>query len=167
MKHWSAFHTLFRKDSPTVRSGRGAPSMQFYPHFQPIWFLSTFYRNVHDFACNTQKLRLNVLWTYALMLYHISLNIYWNRTTFFSLLRILFHPWLEHDYCANRSTAMIASVSSKADRGEHGFWLFSSAVLHRGCLMASMRTLPKQSKKQQTKEKWQYWEQCGVVLLQI
>lgn len=38
MKHRSAFHTLFRKNSPTVQRGRGATSPPwFYPHFQSIW----------------------------------------------------------------------------------------------------------------------------------
>lgn len=38
MKHRSAFHTLFRKNSPTAQRGRGATSpLRFYPHFQSIW----------------------------------------------------------------------------------------------------------------------------------
>lgn len=38
MKHRSAFHTLFRKNSPTAQRGeRSHFPPRFYPHFQSIW----------------------------------------------------------------------------------------------------------------------------------
>lgn len=45
MKHRSAFHTLFRRNSPTAQRGR-AGGMQFYPYFQPI--TSTVFGGVLD-----------------------------------------------------------------------------------------------------------------------
>lgn len=56
MKHRSAFHTLFRKNSQTAQRGeRSHFPLRFYPHLQPIWlFLCLHSSGIHPICsfCN-------------------------------------------------------------------------------------------------------------------
>lgn len=134
MKRRSAFHTLFRRNSPTAQRGRAGGSLcNSTPSFSPL---------------PPQSLGVSVI----LELIGLKLGYY---TYCVWLTYFLIEPDWNMLYCSTRLNSKITSASPQADRMETLplFWLLSSAVLSCGCLIeASLRNFPKQSTKQQTME---------------
>lgn len=142
MKHRSAFHTLFRKNSPTAQRGRVATSpCVSTPTFSHMGlFRFAVFRGVYDicpFLCSI-----------------ISLSLQWKKNLF------TFYPehlFIQKDQnmvtvsLSNRLSPTITSVPPQADRIEKYSDSGSSPLqlTPRGYLIeASLRNFPKQCTKQ-------------------